>query len=90
MPYVWKLSTVLTRHAWPSLRSSSVHTTQGSSGAYTKRPPVVTSMRLPPGSIPYRKKPCAIACLDGAASMWTSFSRKMSAARRHSSRVSTQ
>lgn len=31
-------------------RSAFVQTTQGLSGAYTKRPPVVTSMRLPPGS----------------------------------------
>ena len=33
VPYVWKLSTVFTRHAWPSFRSSSVHTTVGRSGS---------------------------------------------------------
>ena len=33
VPYVWKDSTVLTPQAWPLRRSSSVHTTQGSSGA---------------------------------------------------------
>ena len=33
-------------------------------------------MRLPPGSIPYRKNPWAIACLEGAASMWIWLSRK--------------
>ena len=33
VPYVWKLSTVFTRHAWPSFRSSSDHTTVGRSGS---------------------------------------------------------
>ena len=52
VPYVWKLGTVCTPQACPLARSASVQTTQGSSGAYTKRPPVVTSIRLPPGSMP--------------------------------------
>ena len=33
VPYVWKLSTVFTRQAWPSRRSSSLHTTGGCWGS---------------------------------------------------------
>jgi hypothetical protein len=36
VPYVWKLSTVLTPHAWPFARSASVQTTGSNCGSKTK------------------------------------------------------
>ena len=36
VPYVWKLSTVWTPHAWPRARSASLQTIGSKSGSYTK------------------------------------------------------
>jgi hypothetical protein len=51
VPWVWNDSIVFSPHAWPFLRSSSVHTIGFQSGARMRRAPALaTSTRLPPGS----------------------------------------
>ena len=69
VPYSRQLGGNVVPQPIPRRRSAAVQLRVGGSGSSTRSAPVVTSIRLPPGSKPYRKKLRPIVCWAGGTSI---------------------